>query len=187
MKKQCVYKLNNQGYLLIEQLIALIITSLLITTLLSFIRVTKLYLSDTNKVLLNELEALHTQLQLEAKMALSFSSPNSSTLRIHKQNGEIISYFISDERLMRQVNGKGGEVALYHCESLTINAINSLYVSMDLNTSGENITLYLHSFNLPLPIESVNQDFLEETEIKKLEHSHLNEQPREELNLNDSE
>ena len=88
---------------------------------------------------------------------------------------------------MRQVNGKGGEVALCHCESLTINTIDNLYVLMDLKTSGENITLYLHSFNLPLPIESVNQDFLEETEIKKLEHSHLNEQPREELNLNDSE
>ena len=53
MKKQFVYKLNNRGYLLIEHLITLIITSLLITILLSFIQVTKLYLSNTNQVLLN--------------------------------------------------------------------------------------------------------------------------------------
>lgn len=209
MKKQFVYKLNNRGYLLIEHLITLIITSLLITILLSFIQVTKLYLSNTNQVLLNELEALSTQLQLEAKVALSFSSPTSKTFRIHKRNGEIITYFISDERLMRQVDGKGGEVALYHCKGLNINSIEDHYASIELETSGQGMTLYLHTFNLPLPnTQVVEYEFLEEseesiqeTELEREKDSNLDEiifipvkddtqtegKQKEELNLNDSE
>ena len=101
MKKHFVCKLNSKGFLLLEHLIALIITSLLLITLLSLIQVTKLYASNTDAVLLNELEALATQIQIEARLSLYFSSPNHQILNLHQSNGDTISYFISDERLMR--------------------------------------------------------------------------------------
>lgn len=158
MKKHFVCKLNSKGFLLLEHLIALIITSLLLITLLSLIQVTKLYASNTDAVLLNELEALATQIQIEARLSLYFSSPNHQILNLHQSNGDTISYFISDERLMRQVNGKGGEIALYHCKTLNVKDHQANYATIHLKTSSQSMTIYLNTFNLPLPTIELLED-----------------------------
>lgn len=165
MKKHFVYNLNSKGFLLLEHLITLLITSLLMMTLLSILQVTKSYTSNTDAVLLNELEALATQLQIESQFSLSFSSPYPHLLNLHKSNGDTISYFISDERLMRQVNGKGGEVALYHCKTLTIEDSQDSYATVHLKTSSQSMTLYLNTFNLPLPNIELLDEALDEDSL----------------------
>lgn len=165
MKKHFVYKLNTKGFLLLEQLIALIVTSLLLITLLSLIQVTKLYASNTDAVLLNEMEALSTQLQIEAKSTLSFSSLDTKNLRMNKNNGDVVIYYISDNRLMRQVNGKGGEVALYHCSDLNVTLISDSAAEIQLQTPAQTTSFYLSTFQLPMPIIELAVDENLELEI----------------------
>ena len=59
---------------------------------------------------------------------------------------------------MRQVNGKGGEIALYHCKTLNVKDYQANYATIHLKTSSQSMTVYLNTFNLPLPTIELLED-----------------------------
>ncbi len=127
-----------------------------------------LYQTDFNQTTYHEISTLRTQLQKEAQHATHFVASNSE-LQIHLENGTIPTYYISNHRLMRQIGGKGGEVALYHCEKLTTIIHQDQSVTLTLEDSnGTSYTIYLSSYLLPLQIPeeiTVLEEPLESNEL----------------------
>lgn len=152
MKRNSVYRLSSHGFLLVEHLFALIVTSILMTVLLSFIHLTKAYVSNYDLISQNQIDALATQLQIEAKIATRFASSNQKELDVYLYDGSLVTYRIQNQRLMRQVQGKGGEVALYHCQGLEVELLNDSSVYLHLQTPGKNYRLYLTILSFPIPI-----------------------------------
>lgn len=113
--------------------------------------------TNLNQATSQELTALSTQLQKEAKTATHFST-DESTLQIHLANGTVTSYNISNHRLMRQVDGKGGEVALYHCEKIDIMLHQPQCVTLKLYTSKDKTyDIYLSSSLFPIERETLDE------------------------------
>lgn len=152
MKRNSAYRLSSHGFLLVEHLFAIIITSILMTVLLSFIHLMKAYVSNDDLISQNQIDALATQLQIEAKVATRFASSNQKELDIYLYDGSLVTYRIQNQRLMRQVQGKGGEIALYHCQGLEVELLNNSSVYLHLQTPGKNYRLYLTILSLPIPI-----------------------------------
>ena len=86
--KRSVFKLSNHGFLLVEHLIALSITSLLVLLITQLLPLINFYQADLNQVTQQEISVLRTQLQKEAKRANHFSN-TSSQFQIHLANGTV--------------------------------------------------------------------------------------------------
>lgn len=158
MIKPSVFKLSNHGFLLVEHLIALSITSILVLLLTQLLPLVNNYQTDLNEFTQQEISALRTQLQKEAKRATRLSNP-SSQFKLHLANQATPTYYISNHRLMRQVSGKGGEVALYHCEKLTTTLHHDQAATLNItSSSGKNYTIYLSSSLFPLEVEEPNEE-----------------------------
>lgn len=155
--KPSVFKLSSHGFLLIEHLVALSITSILVVVLTQFISIIDDFQTDLDQATSQEISALSTQLQKEAKQALYFST-NGSKFQIHIANETVPSYYISNHRLMRQVDGKGGEVALYHCENLQVTLHHDQSATLRLTTSAnDTYDIYLSSSLFPLEWEELDE------------------------------
>lgn len=179
--KQSVFKLSNHGFLLVEHLIALSITALLVLLITQLLPLINFYQADLNQVTQQEISVLRTQLQKEAKRANHFSN-TSSQFQIHLANGTVPTYYISNHRLMRQVGGKGGEVALYHCDKLTTTLHHDQSVTLTLHSSnGNQYTIYLSSSLFPLQLtesyetasEELNEENLNDTIQDELDEAQL--------------
>ena len=77
MFKRSAFKLSNHGFLLVEHLVALSITSMLIIVLIPLISMIDNFQTNFDQATSQEISALSTQLQKEAKRALSFSMNGS--------------------------------------------------------------------------------------------------------------
>lgn len=179
MKKRFVYS-SQRGFLLIEHLIALMITGILTTVTLSLLHVIKGYTIEPTRLSQHEVETFTSHLQKEAQRAHSISI-NQQKLMLHFSDASVTSYFIQNNRLMRQANGKGGEIALYNCTRLEIEFVHDQSAHLKL-TSNQNDTydVYLSLLSLPLqvppqtdsdeaitltPTESVEDVIMDENEI----------------------
>ena len=170
MKRNSAYRLSSHGFLLIEHLFAIIITSILMIVLLSFIHLTKTYVSNYDLISQNQIDALATQLQIEAKVATRFATSNQKEFDVYLYDGSLVTYRIQNQRLMRQVQGKGGEVALYHCQGLDVELLNDSSVYLHLRTPGKNYRLYLTILSLPIPIIlEVEEEAIDETIMEVLD------------------
>lgn len=148
MKKRFVF--NQSGFLLIEHLVAILLTSILATVAVVLLHVIKEYEVNPNQTSQHEIETLASRLQKEAKYADSIDV-NQQTLLLRMNNGQIVSYYVQNNRLTRQVNRAGGEIALYHCQSITIELLNNQSAKIQLiSTFGEIFDIYLSTFTLPL-------------------------------------
>ena len=148
MKKKYVF--NQNGFLLLEHLIALFITALLSLLLVLLLQVVKNYQINPNQITHQEVETLATRLQKESRR-LDYFSINQQRLLFHLNDQSIISYHIQNNRLIRQRDGRGGEIALYHCKNLTIELLNEHSVLLELtSTHGDIFTIYLSKITFPL-------------------------------------
>lgn len=154
MKKNYAFKLTTHGFLILEHLIAIVISSTLILLILSCIHLIRSYASNVELVSQNQIDALATQLQIESKTASHFKVLTPAELDVYLQNGSLITYRIQNQKLIRQVSGKGGEVALYHCHALNVTLLNDRSVSLTLQTPNKSFQIYLTTLALPLPITS---------------------------------
>ena len=162
MNKKFVYSLSNHGFLLVEHLIGLVITALLTLLILRLFPLIKTYQTDLDRVSHEEITTLRARLQKEAQHALRFDI-SGEKLTLYLESGKQSTYFISNHRLMRQVDGKGGEVALYHCDQLDITQHHDQSVTLTLRTKNNSYSIYLtfHRF----PLQPLNEDKVDETEV----------------------
>lgn len=174
MKRNSAYRFSSNGFLLVEHLFALIITSILMTVLLTFIHLTKAYVSNYDLISQNQIDALATQLQIEAKIATRFATSNQKELDVYLYDGSLVTYRIQNQRLMRQVQGKGGEVALYHCQGLEVELLSDSSVYLHLQTPGKKYRLYLTILSLPIPIIlDIEEEAIDETIMEILDSEEL--------------
>lgn len=183
MKRNFAFKLSHHGFLLVEHLMAIIITGSLVLLILSFIQVTRSYASNVTFVSQNQIDALATQLQIESKTASYFKVSNPNELELILQNGTSVTYRIQNQKLIRQLDGKGGEVALYHCHGLQASLINESSASLQLQTPNQTFHIYLTTLTLPLPTVlslELDEDLKSETDI---EENYLELESSTDLNL----
>lgn len=184
VNKKFVYSLSNHGFLLVEHLIGLVITALLTLLILRLFPLIKTYQTDLDRVSHEEITTLRARLQKEAQHALRFDI-SGEKLTLYLESGKQSTYFISNHRLMRQVDGKGGEVALYHCDQLDITQHHDQSVTLTLRTKNNSYSIYLTSHRFPL--HPLNEDQVDETEVPVDEpkgddsslntHDELNDRP----------
>lgn len=148
MKKRFVF--NQSGFLLIEHLIAILLTSLLTMVAVVLLHVIKSYEVNTNQISHHEIETLTSRLQKEAKYA-KFIGTNQRGLLLRLNNGTNVNYYVQNNRLTRQVNGAGGEIALYHCRSITVELINDQSARIEVISIFDDVFyIYISTFALPL-------------------------------------
>lgn len=188
MKRNSAYRLSSHGFLLVEHLFAIIVTSILMIVLLSFIHLMKAYVSNYDLISQNQIDALTTQLQIEAKIATRFATSNQKELDVYLYDGSLVTYRIQNQRLMRQVQGKGGEVALYHCQGLDVELLNDSAVYLNLQTPGKNYRFYLTIISLPIPIIlEVEEEAIDENIIDVLDSGEVIEDSDNEILDNNEE
>lgn len=178
VNKPSAYKLSNHGFLLVEHLIALVITALLTLLILRLFPFIQTYQVDLDEVTPEEITALRTQLQKEAQRTTYFEITQDKLL-LHLDSGSTPAYFISNHRLMRQVSGKGGEVALYHCDKLELTQHNNQSITLTLHTKNNVYSIYLTSSLFPL--NPLLEEKSEESEVL------LDEPKRDDSSLNTSD
>ena len=153
MKKKYVY--NQHGFLLLEYMITLFLTALLSLIIILLLHVVKSYEISPNRITHQEIESLATRLKKEVRLAESFSISDQRLL-IRFNNQPVVSYHVQNNRLIRQVNRVGGEIALYHCKRLNIELLNENSVKLEIiSTFDETFLIYLSTLKLPVEQEAV--------------------------------
>ncbi len=150
MNKPAVY-LNENGFLLIEQLMSLILVSLLSVLLTQSLMVYTRVAPTPNTLTVADLEAVASQLQQEATYKTQFYAPTSSKLGMKTPGGDSITYFIKNNQLIRQKNSEGHEIVLYHCQSLEVKIRAVHAVELVLTCSSHSpFRIYLSTFYTPI-------------------------------------
>ena len=152
MNNRIVYQ-NEAGFILVEQLIVMIIISQLATLLIALLVSYTTTQSPLDEVTVPELAVIATQLQQEVTHKTQLYAPTSSKLAMTDLNGDVITYFIKNNNLIRQRNGTGNEILLYDCQSFQVTPLSSHQVRLTLSTKAiEHYTIYLSTFYTPLDL-----------------------------------
>ncbi|MFV0246589.1 MAG: competence type IV pilus minor pilin ComGF [Mycoplasmatales bacterium] len=115
---------NNKGFTLIESLMALMVYSFLIINIMQFMLVLKYNVDNyyNDKQLLN----LSTSLTSDF-IATKEVEVKDDKLINYLTDGEEINYKFINDKLIRQVDNKGGEVLLLNVEDIKFVNNNGLY------------------------------------------------------------
>lgn len=132
---------NNKGFTLIESLMALMVYSFLIINIMQFMLVLKYNVDNyyDDKQLLN----LSTSLTSDF-IATREVEVKDDKLINYLTDGEEISYKFINNKLIRQVDNKGGEVLLLNVEDIKFVNNNGLYeanIKFEDNKEYKNVIL----------------------------------------------
>jgi len=142
MKK---FACDERGFLLMEHLLGLIITSMLATTAVLLMQVLRTYQVNPTHLSQHEVETLTTRLQMEAAFADYLTARNNQI--ILEIDGNQISYLLNNGRISRQVNGRGGEIALYNVANFRVFPRNNRSIHAEITShTGQTHALYLINF-----------------------------------------
>lgn len=147
---------NQKGFLLLEHLIAIAIMGILGIGFLGIMQVITVYTVDQNVLTMHEVNTIAVRLQNEARFA-DFLVASSGQLDLHfSDSNEVVNFFVLNDRLVRRVNGLGGEILIYNIASMDVIAFDPYTVRVVLKClSGE-------SFSFSLTTLQLNIDFFEE-------------------------
>lgn len=142
MKGRFVY--NEKGFLLLEHLLALAIIGILSIVLVYLLQVISVYHIDQNALTHHEINTLGLRLQNEVQFATSVSAAPNQFLIHFDHNDEVVSFSVRNDRLLRQVNGTGGEIATYHIRSLDVTLFGDQAARLQLTSlEGERFNIYV--------------------------------------------
>lgn len=111
---------DERGFLLIEHLISVAIVGILSVTLLSMMQIISVYRQDYNGLTQHEVNTIGLRLQNEIKFATSTSSENNQLLVYFEETGNTVRFWVRNNRMIRQVNGLGGEIVSYNIERMDV-------------------------------------------------------------------
>ena len=142
MKK---FACNEKGFFLVEHLLAVVITSLLAAASVALIHTVRAYQVNPIHLTQHEVETLATRLQQEAAYATAIQTdPEQLHLEI---DGNLVSYVFQNNRISRQVNGRGGEIALYNVSGLHVAPGPNQSATLTITSmSGHAYEIYLIAF-----------------------------------------
>ena len=114
---------NQKGFLLLEHLIAIAIMGIISISFLSVMQVISSYAADQNTLTMHEVNTVAVRLQNEVRFA-DFFITSPGRLDVHFANSnDVINFFVLNNRLVRRVNGLGGEVVVHNVTSMDVLAL----------------------------------------------------------------
>ena len=161
---------NQKGFLLLEHLIAIAITGIISIAFLSVMQVISGYTVDQNALTMHEVNTVAVRIQNEIRFA-DLLTVSTGRLELHfERSNEIISFFILNDRLVRRVNGRGGEVLIYSIASMDVVSFGAGAVRVELRClSGDTFSFSVSKLQLDIDfaMEEIEDDY--EYENKDLE------------------
>ena len=155
MRKQYVF--DQKGFLLVEHLISVIIVAILSIVIVYLLQVFSMYHINLNSLSHQEVHTLATRLRNEVRKA-DFLSSGNNQLRLYFNDTErIVTFSARNGRMLRQVNGSGGEIATYNLYSMDVYLINDQAANLRLiSLEGDIFYIYVTILRLPnVSIDSV--------------------------------
>ena len=157
---------NENGFLLLEHLLCLIIVSVVSLVLLQLLQTSILLTPSPNDYSQADIEAVASQLQEDANYKIRIYATNDSRLLLDALNQDTISYRVYRNQLIRQRNGVGHEILLYNCQSLRVVNTTDISATLELDINGEHHLLYLSTLYFPIKL-FLNEEVSREREIKR--------------------
>jgi len=135
---------DERGFLLIEHLISLLIVGILSVMIVTLLQVVSSYSVNPNHLTMHEVETLATRIQNEARLASSLSAGDDE-LFLHFSEDRVVNFSVrNNNRMVRQVNGVGGEIATYNLRSMDVNLIGEGTARLRLvSIEGEVFYMYI--------------------------------------------
>jgi len=139
---------NEKGFLLLEHLISVVIVGVLSIAFLSLIQVVRVYTANQTALTMHEVNTLAVRLQNEIRFAQSLSAADGR-LFAHFTDGRVVSYSAQNDRLVRQVDGIGGEIMVYNLAAMDVVLFDSRSAQVSLKSfDGGIFQFYLEVFRL---------------------------------------
>jgi len=156
---------NQKGFLLLEHLISIAITGIISIAFLSVMQVISGYAASQNALAMHEVNTIAIRIQNETRFA-DFLTASPGRFDVHFENSsEIVSFFVLNERLVRRVNERGGEILIYNIASMDVVAFGSGAVRVILkcsNGSEFSFSLSVLQLNIRFDEEVTLDEYLEE-------------------------
>lgn len=157
---------NEKGFLLLEHLIAIVIMGILSLTFLALMQVVSNYKEEQTTLTMHEVNTIAIRLQNEIRSA-DFLTATQGQLSAHfESENNIVNFFVQNNRLMRQVNGRGGEILVYNISEMSTLLFNEHSVSISLKSLDDNLfQFYLQVVNIAINVPEIVTEAETETEI----------------------
>lgn len=163
------FAFNERGFLLLEHLIAIAIMSILSLAFFALMQMVSSYTVDQEAFTMHEANTLAVRMQNEIKTADFLSTANGQLLA-HFDDGTV-SFAILNNRLTRQVNGRGGEILAYNVHAMDVTLFDQLSARITLRTADERwFQLYLSVLNIQLDFPEIEEPSTESQDEKENEN-----------------
>jgi len=149
----------EKGFLLLEHILSLVIVGILSLALISLLQVVSAFHVNQSVLTQHEVNTLGIRLQNEAQFATSISVAENQLLLHFDQTGDVVSFVVRNGRLVRQVNGSGGEIASYDVQRLEVMLFGDQSARLSLiSVGGEVFNVYVSVLRLDVDIGGVNHE-----------------------------
>lgn len=135
---------NQKGIFLVEQLLALILTTILSAAATVLISSLAAYQINPNHLSQHEIETLATRMQQESAYAGQLLADGGQLRMV--TDGQTVSYTFQNQRISRLVNGRGGEIALYNVKDFQTYQLPNAALLKITNHAGQIHEIFLTRF-----------------------------------------
>lgn len=157
MNERFVY--NERGFLLLEHILSLVIVGILSWAMIALLQVISVYHANQNALTQHEVNTLSVRLQNEVQFATSLSATENHLQVYFSQTGDVVSFVVRNGRLIRQVNGSGGEVLVYHLQGLDVTLFSDQAARLELvSIENQSFNVYVSTLRLDLDFGGVDDD-----------------------------
>jgi len=178
---------NEKGFLLLEHLIAIVIMGILSITFLALMQVVASHRADQTALTMHEVNTLAIRLQNEIRTANDLTA-STNQLMAQFEDGNTVSFQIQNNRLTRQVNGRGGEILIYNISELNVYLFNEHSVRITLKSlDGNRFQFYLQALTVEISFSEAEGEEEEKEEEENGEEKDKEEQPENQEKDEDQE
>ena len=111
---------NEKGFLLLEHLISILIVGILSIAFLSLMQVVQVYTVDQTSLTMHEVNTLAIRMQNEIRNARSLTAADGQLFAHFNGDENVVSFSAQNNRLVRQVDGRGGEIMVYNLADMHV-------------------------------------------------------------------
>jgi len=155
---------NEKGFLLLEHLIAIAIMSLLSVAFFTLMQIVSIYTVDQTSLAMHEVNSLAIRLQSEIQHAERLTVADGRLMAHFTRDGDVVSFTAQNNRLVRQVNGRGGEIMVYHLAGMNVVLFDHQSARVTLSSlDGDSFQFYIQLLHVEVDLsESWEEDEDEE-------------------------
>ena len=148
----------EQGFLLLEHLITLAIMGIVSLAVMPLMQVMVGYTSNQNALTMHEANTMGLRIKNEVRLADAVTGSDGVLRAVFADRGEVVTFFIQNENLVRRVNGSGGEILVYNVKQMNVLDFGNDSVRIIL-ISGDGLQFSFYVYRLQLELDfSVYQE-----------------------------